>query len=260
MTTEVSPTLSHVSVQTESYLKDKFFGHVIDGAVVESIGGGTMPVIDPSTGIQIATAASGETADVDRVVTSSRRAFDEGTWRNLAPLEKEHRLHRLARLIDENRTVFGDLDAIDAGLLRTYTAFLEDFGVNATSYFAGWPSKLHGSIPPVPAGMNVQHRRVPRGVVGLIVPWNGPTAVVAMAAAALAAGNSVILKAAENTPMSAVLMAELAFEAGIPAGAFNVLQGTGQAVGSALVEHPGTDFISFTGSAATGRAIQGTAA
>src|SRR3546814_84201 len=107
-------------------LKDKFFGHVIDGAVVESIGGGTMPVIDPSTGIQIATAASGETADVDRVVTSSRRAFDEGTWRNLAPLEKEHRLHRLARLIDENRTVFGDLDAIDAGLLRTYTAFLED--------------------------------------------------------------------------------------------------------------------------------------
>src|SRR3546814_12389449 len=95
-------------------------------------------------------------------------------------------------------------------------------------------------MPPVPAGMNVQHRRRPRAVVGLSVPRNGPTAVVAMAAAALAAGNSVILKAAENTPMSAVLMAELAFEAGIPAGAFNVLQGTGQAVGSALVEHPGT--------------------
>ncbi|MET3859420.1 acyl-CoA reductase-like NAD-dependent aldehyde dehydrogenase [Dietzia sp. 2505] len=260
MTTDVSPTLSHVSARTEAYLKDKFFGHVIDGSVVESIGGATMPVIDPSTGIEIATAASGDAADVDRAVASARRVFDDGTWRHVAPLEKEHRLHRLAQLIDENRTIFGDLDALDAGLLRTYTAFLEHFGVNATSYFAGWPSKLHGSIPPVPAGMNVQHRRVPRGVVGIIVPWNGPTAVVAMVAAALAAGNSVVLKAAENTPMSAVLMAELAVEAGIPEGAFNVLQGTGQAVGAALVEHPGTDYISFTGSAATGRAIQTAAA
>lgn len=260
MSTAVSPSLSHVSPQTTSYLSGKFFGHVVDGVVVESLEGGTMPVIDPSTGLQVATAASGTAADVDRVVASARRAFDDGSWRHLDPLEKEHRLHRFARLIDEHRTVFGDLDALDAGLLRSYTAFLEDFGVNATAYFAGWPSKLHGSIPPVPAGMNVQHRRVPRGVVGLIVPWNGPTAVVAFAAAILAAGNSVVLKAAENTPMSAVLMAELAVEAGIPPGAFNVLQGTGQAVGSALVEHPGTDFISFTGSAATGRAIQAAAA
>lgn len=260
MTTAVSPSLSYVAPQTAAYLKDKFFGHVIDGVVVESVEGGTMPVIDPSTGIAISTAASGNSADVDRAVASSRRAFGDGSWRNLAPLEKERRLHRFAQLIDENRTIFGDLDALDAGLLRSYTAFLEDFGVNATSYFAGWPTKLHGSIPPVPAGMNVQHRRVPRGVVVLIVPWNGPTAVVALAAAVLAAGNSVILKAAENTPMSAVLMAELAFEAGIPAGAFNVVQGAGRAVGAALVEHPGTDFISFTGSADTGRAIQTAAA
>ena len=256
MTTELSPTLSHVSAPTMSYFTDKFFGHVIDGVVVESIEGGTMPVIDPSTGIQVATAASGTAADVDRVVASSRRAFDEGVWRNLSPLEKEARLHSFSRTIDEHRTIFGDLDAVDAGLLRTYTSFIEDFGVNATAYFAGWPTKLQGSIPPVPAGMNVQHRRLPRGVIAAIVPWNGPSAVVAMAAAALAAGNCMILKAAENTPMSAVLMAELAVEAGIPPGVFNVLQGTGQAVGSALVEHPGTDFISFTGSAATGRAIQ----
>ena len=191
MTTELSPTLSHVSAPTLSYFTDKFFGHVIDGVVEESIEGGTMPVIDPSTGIQIATAASGTAADVDRVVASSRRAFDEGVWRNLSPLEKEARLHSFSRIIEQNRTIFGDLDAVDAGLLRTYTAFIEDFGINATAYFAGWPTKLHGSIPPVPAGMNVQHRRVPRGVVAAIVPWNGPSAVVAMAALSLPEPGSV---------------------------------------------------------------------
>ncbi|WP_435769618.1 aldehyde dehydrogenase family protein [Nocardioides sp. SYSU DS0651] len=260
MTIEASPTLSHLAPETASYLGRTFFGHVVDGAVVESTDGRTMPVVDPSTGLEVATAARGSQADVDRVVASARRAFDDGRWRNLAPLEKEQRLHRFAQLIDRDRTVFGDLDAVDAGLLRSYTKFLEDFGVNATAYFAGWPSKILGSIPPVPPGLTAQHRRVPRGVVALIVPWNGPTAVVAFAAAIMAAGNSVVLKAAENTPMSAVLMAELAVEAGIPPGVFNVLQGTGAEVGEALVTHPGTDYVMFTGSAATGRAIQQAAA
>lgn len=260
MTTSVSPSLSHLAPTTATYLEGKFFGHVIDGVVTESLDGATMPVIDPSTGVQVATMASGGSADVDRAVASARRVYEEGTWRNVAPLEKEARLHAFSRLIDEHREIFGDLDALDSGLLRSYTKFLEDFGVNATAYFAGWPSKLHGSLPPVPAGMSVQNRRVPRGVVALIVPWNGPTAVVAFAAAILATGNSVVLKAAENTPMSAVLMAELAAQAGIPAGAFNVLQGTGPNVGAALVEHPGTDFIMFTGSANTGRAIATSAA
>lgn len=260
MTIDASPTLSHLSPPAARYVSDTFFGHVVDGAVVESVDGSTMRVIDPSTGVDVAVAATGGSADVDRAVGSARRAFDEGVWRGLAPLEKEQRLHRFAQLIDENRTIFGDLDALDAGLLRTYTAFLEDFGVNATHYFAGWPSKLLGSIPPVPAGLSVQHRRMPRGVVALVVPWNGPTAVVAFAAAIMAAGNCVVLKAAENTPMSAVLMAQLAAEAGIPAGVFNVVQGTGRGVGAPLVEHPGVDFIMFTGSASTGRAIQMAAA
>ncbi|GAA4681318.1 aldehyde dehydrogenase family protein [Gordonia humi] len=260
MTTNISPSLSHLASTSAKYLDGKFFGHVVDGVVVESLDGATLPVLDPSTGIEVATMASGKIADVDRVVGSARAVYENGTWRNMAPLEKEARLHEFARLIDEHREIFGDLDALDSGLLRSYTKFLEDFGVDATAYFAGWPSKLHGSIPPVPAGMNVQQRRVPRGVVALIVPWNGPTAVVAFAAAILATGNSVVLKAAENTPMTAVLMAELAVQAGIPAGAFNVLQGTGANVGTALVEHPGTDYIMFTGSAATGRAIQTAAA
>ena len=260
MTVDVSSTLDQVAPATSEYLKGKFFGHVVDGRVVESADGRTMPVVDPSTGQVVAQAAHGSAVDVDRAVSSARRAFDDARWRGLDPLEKERRLHRFARVIDEHRTVFGDLDALDAGLLRTYTAFLEDFAVNATDYFAGWPSKLHGSIPPVPSAFSVEHRRIPRGVIALIVPWNGPTAVVAFVAAALAAGNSVVLKAAENTPMSAVLMAELAVEAGIPEGVFNVVQGPGVDVGSPLVSHPGTDFVMFTGSAQTGRAIQRTAA
>jgi acyl-CoA reductase-like NAD-dependent aldehyde dehydrogenase len=260
MSVDVSTTVTQVSPTTAAYLKGRLFGHVIDGRVVESVDGGTMPVIDPSTGLTVATAARGTAADVDLAVASARRAFDDARWRGLDPLEKERRLHRFSQVLDQHRSTIGDLDALDAGLLRSYTAFLEDFAVNATAYFAGWPSKIHGSVPPVPAGLSVEMRRMPRGVIALIVPWNGPAAVVAFVAAALAAGNSVVLKAAENTPMTAVLMAELAIEAGIPEGVFNVVQGTGTEVGAPLVSHPGTDYVMFTGSAQTGRAIQKAAA
>ncbi|MCZ4650590.1 aldehyde dehydrogenase family protein [Gordonia amicalis] len=236
------------------------FGHVVDGKVVPSADGTTMPVIDPATGAQIATAAKGSAVDVDVTVTSARAAFDDGRWRSLAPLEKENRLRRLAQLIERDRTIFGDLDAFDAGLLRSYTVFLEEFAINATNYFSGWPSKLQGTVPPVPPGFSAQHWREPVGVVGIVVPWNGPTAVIGFVAAALAAGNSVVLKPAENTPMSAVLMGELVAEAGIPEGVFNVVQGHGHDVGAALVEHRDVSLVSFTGSVETGRAIAAAAA
>ena len=149
---------------------------------------------------------------------------------------------------------------IDAGLLRMYTGFIVQFAVDGIDYYAGWPSKLTGSIPPVPSEFAVYQVREPIGVVGLISPWNGPTAVFAMVVAALSCGNSVVLKPAEQTPMAAVGMAELALEAGIPSGVFNVVQGVGETVGAALVAHPAVDAISFTGSVDTGRAIQANAA
>ena len=166
----------------------------------------------------------------------------------------------MAALVAERGELFGEIDVLDAGLLRTYTGFIVQFAVDGIEYFSGWPSKLQGSIPPVPSEFNVSQVREPIGVVGLIMPWNGPTAVFAMVAAALAAGNSVVLKPAEQTPMAAVLMAEVALDAGLPPGVFNVVQGTGRDVGQALVEHPEVDAISFTGSVATGSAIQAAAA
>ena len=126
-------------------------------------------------------------------------------------------MHRMAALVAERAEVFGEIDVLDAGLLRSYTGFIVEFAVNGIDYFAGWPSKLQGEIPPVPPEFAVQVVREPVGVVGMIMPWNGPTAVFAMVAAALAAGNSVVLKPAEQTPMAAVLMAEVALEAGHPA-------------------------------------------
>jgi phenylacetaldehyde dehydrogenase len=248
-----------ISADAARHIERPVFGHVIDGEVVASLDGQTMPVIDPATGDEVGIAALGSAADVDRAVRSARAAFDDGRWRYLAPLEKERRLRRMSALLEERATLFAESDTIDSGLLRWYTDAMVEFALNSIDYFSGWPSKIEGSIPPVPSDLVAYHVREPHGVLGLIVPWNGPSAVFAFVAAAIAAGNSVVLKPAEQTPMTAVLMAELADEAGIPKGVFNVVQGRGEA-GAALVEHRGVDAVSFTGSRGTGTAIQAAAA
>ncbi|HEY2936299.1 MAG TPA: aldehyde dehydrogenase family protein [Gaiellaceae bacterium] len=249
-----------ISPATARHLERPLFGHLIDGEVVPSLDGATMPVVDPATGRQVATAAAGSAADVERATRSARDAFDDGRWRFLAPLEKERRLRRLGWLLAERGDEFAELDVIDAGLLRYYTGFIVQFAVDGIDYYAGWPTKLRGSIPPVPSDLAVYELREPIGVVGLIMPWNGPTAVFAIVAAAISAGNCVVLKPAEQTPMTAVLMAELALEAGIPPGVFNVVQGVGEVAGAALVSDPAVDAVSFTGSVATGSLIQAAAA
>lgn len=258
--TLVDPSTYPISDATARHLRRPLFGHVVDGEVVPSLDEATMPVIDPATGGQIAVAAAGSVADVDRAVRSARAAFDDGRWRFLPPLEKERRLRRLGALVAEHGSEFAEIDVLDAGLLRTYTGFVVQFAVDGIDYFAGWPSKLAGSIPPVPSDFAVYQHREPIGVVGMIMPWNGPTAVFAMVAAAISAGNCVVLKPAEQTPMAAVMMAELAIEAGIPPGVFNVVQGVGEVVGAALVASREVDSIAFTGSVKTGSAIQATAA
>jgi acyl-CoA reductase-like NAD-dependent aldehyde dehydrogenase len=260
MSVLTDPTTYPISSATARQLDRPLFGHVIEGELVPSQDGKTMPVIDPATGEQVATAASGSAADVERAVRSAREAFEDGRWRYLAPLEQERRLRRLAGLLAEHADELADLDVIDSGLLRMYAGFIVQFASDGLEYYSGWPSKLHGTIPAVPREFSVQQMREPVGVVGSIVPWNGPTAAAAFGLFPLCAGNSVVLKPAEQTPMTAVIVAELALEAGIPAGVFNVVQGTGETVGAAVVAHPEVDVISFTGSVATGRAIQASAA
>jgi acyl-CoA reductase-like NAD-dependent aldehyde dehydrogenase len=259
--TVVTESLAYpISAAADRQLHRALFGHVVDGEACASVDGATMPVIDPATGEQVATAAAGSEADVERAVRSARAAFDDGRWRFLAPLEQERRLRRLAGLLSEHADELAELDVIDSGLLRLYAGFIVQFAVDGIEYYAGWPSKLHGSVPAVPNEFAVYQVREPIGVVGAIMPWNGPTAAAAMATFPLCAGNSVVLKPAEQTPMTATVVAELALEAGIPPGVFNVVQGTGEAVGAALVAHPQVDAITFTGSNATGSAIQAAAA
>jgi acyl-CoA reductase-like NAD-dependent aldehyde dehydrogenase len=249
-----------LSPDTQKYLDSALIGHVIEGEVVPSRSGATMPIINPATGEEIGQAARGGPEDLDLAVASARRAFDDGRWRNLAPLEKERRLRRLSQLVGDYADVFSDIDVLDAGLLKEYTGFIVQFAIDGIDYFSGWPSKISGSIPAVPGDVAVYVVREPVGVVGLIVPWNGPTAVLGFIAAILATGNSVVLKPAEQTPMAAVLMGELCLEAGIPPGVVNVLQGTGDVIGAGLVAHPNIDTISFTGSVETGKRIQAAAA
>jgi acyl-CoA reductase-like NAD-dependent aldehyde dehydrogenase len=249
-------TIYPISAAAARQLERPLFGHVVDGEVVPSLDGATMPVIDPASGEQVATAAAGSVADVDRAVASARRAFDDGRWRFLPPLEQERRLRKLASLIGGHADELADLDVIDSGLLRLYAGFIVQFAVDGLDYYSGWPTKLQGTIPAVPRDFAVSQVREPVGVVGSIIPWNGPVAGAAIGIFGLSVGNSVVLKPAEQTPMTAVLVAELALEAGIPPGVFNVVQGVGDEVGAALVAHPDVDVISFTGSVQTGRAIQ----
>src|SRR3954469_19800326 len=260
MSATTDPVTYPISPAAARQLERPLFGHLIDGEVVPSLDGSTMPVIDPATGERVALAAAGSAADVDRAVRSAREAFHDGRWRWLPPLEQERRLRRLAALMAEHADELAEIDVIDSGLLRLYAGFIVQFAIDGIEYYAGWPTKLQGSIPAVPREFAVYQVREPIGVVGSIIPWNGPTAGAAMATFALAAGNSVVLKPAEQTPMTAVLVAELALEAGIPPGVLNVVQGTGQEVGAAIVDHPEVDAITFTGSGPTGRAIQAAAA
>jgi aldehyde dehydrogenase (NAD+) len=232
------PSTYPISAAAQRQLDRRLFGHVIDGEAVPSLDGATLPVLDPATGEPVATMAAGSAADIERAVRSARAAFDDGRWRYLAPLEQERRLRRLAALIGEHADELAELDVIDSGLLRLYAGFIVQFAVDGIEYYSGWPSKLHGSVPAVPREFAVHQVREPLGVVGAIIPWNGPTAGAAMGVFALCAGNSVVLKPAEQTPMTAVLIAELALEAGIPPGVFNVVQGTGETAGAALVAHP----------------------
>jgi acyl-CoA reductase-like NAD-dependent aldehyde dehydrogenase len=251
MTTHVSPQLA---AGAEKFLGRGLVGHVIDGKTTESAGGATFAVIDPSTGETITHAARAESVDVDRAVAAARRSFDDGRWRNLTPMERERRMRKMAALLEDHTEALGDLDSLDAGVLKKWSSFVVEFAINAFHYYAGWPTKLEGSIPPVGTDMAVYQRREPAGVAALIMPWNGPSAVWAAVAPALAAGCSVVLKPAEQTPVTATYIAELCLEAGIPDGVVNVVHGDG-VVGAALVAHPGVDKISFTGSAETGRKI-----
>lgn len=246
--------------QTRAFLRTRAFGHVIGGQMRQSASGETLPIYEPASGLQFARVALASRAEVDAAVQAARESFDDGRWRKLAPAQRERCLRKLSQLLDAHRELLSDLDVLEGGVLRAYSGFMVQLGIDIVDYYAGWPTKMHGSVPASPPDLTVQVLREPIGVVGVIMPWNGPSAVPLGVVPALACGNSVVLKPSEETPLTAVLLARLCLEAGIPPGVFNVVHGAGEVAGAALVEHPRVDAISFTGSVETGRRVQAAAA
>ncbi len=234
----------------------------IDGAWVGSRSGERFDTVDPATGAVLASLPRAGADDVDLAVVAARRTFDDGTWGNaVAARERARLLLRVAELVREHRRELAELEVRDCGKPIGDAEFDIDEVAFMFEYYAGWATKISGDIPPVgPQAMSLIVKE-PVGVCGLIVPWNYPMLMAAQKVApALATGCTVVLKPAEQTPLTALRMAALAEQAGIPAGVFNVVTGYGTEAGQPLLTHPGVDKISFTGSKAIGQHIQRTCA
>src|SRR5205085_7991938 len=230
---------------------------VIGGERVEAADGRTFPTIDPASGREIVSVAQGGPEDVDRAVRAARAALEEGEWATMPSAGRERLMHALADAIEAHDEELAEIESLDNGKPVGLARFVDVRGTAAQlRYFAGWPSKIEGNVLPVNApNMLCYTRREPVGVCAQIVPWNFPLLMASWKIApALAAGCTIVLKPAEQTPLTALRLGELALEVGFPPGVLNVLTGDGE-TGAALVEHPGIDKIAFTGSTDVGREI-----
>ena len=230
-------------------------GHFIDGAHVGATAGKRFTVTNPATLEPLCEVAAGNAEDVDRAVASARRAFAGGAWRRMAPRDRLGVLERYARLIEANAERFALLDTLTMGKpIRDMLSIDVPQAVQTFTYFAELCDKVDGAVTATAADAFHYILREPLGVVGCIVPWNYPLLMAAWKVApALAAGNSVVLKPAEQSPLSALLMAELFVEAGGPPGVFNVVNGFGEDAGAPLALHRDVNKIAFTGSTEVGK-------
>jgi len=233
----------------------------INGEQLEAAEGRTHDVINPATEEVIASVAAAGEQDVDRAVRSARATFESDKWRKMSARQRGEAVYRLGELILKNKEELARLETLNNGK-PVFESMIDVRLAAATyKYYGGWADKIHGETIPVDGPFLNYTLREPLGVVGAIVPWNFPISLAAWKVApALACGNTVVLKPAELTPFTAIRMAELAIEAGLPPGAFNCIPGPGSVAGSALVKHPEVDKIAFTGSTEVGKQIMRDAA
>jgi phenylacetaldehyde dehydrogenase len=232
---------------------------VIDGRVVPT--GDRLTSLDPATGEPLAEVAGAGPAEVDRAVASARAAFDDRRWAGLHPDARATALLAVAGLIEAHADELAQIETLDVG--KAIAQARADVAVAAGifRYYAGWTTKAHGTTNPTTDDRVSLTVREPHGVCAGIVPWNYPVIMAALKVApAIAFGNGVVLKPAEQTPLTALRLGELAAEAGLPAGVVTVVPGTGPRAGQALVDHPGVDHVSFTGSTEVGQAVMAGAA
>lgn len=231
----------------------------IGGAFVDAASGETFDCINPATGQVLTKVAACDAEDVDRAVAAARKVFDAGSWSRAAPGDRKAVLLKLADLIRENLEEMALLDSLDMGKLVTDAATVDAPGsAHFFQWYAEAVDKIYDEVAPNAPGDLALVRKVPLGVVGAVTPWNFPLDMATWkSAAALAAGNSVVLKPAEQSPLSALRLAELAAEAGLPDGVLNVVPGYGTTAGKALGLHMDVDTLAFTGSTAVGKIFMG---
>jgi phenylacetaldehyde dehydrogenase len=236
---------------------------LINGKWVEAASGKTFDTYNPATGEVLARIAEGDREDIDRAVKAARTAFETGRWSQLTPSERGRLIWKLADLLEENLEEFAELESLDNGKpLKIARAADVPLAVDLFRYMSGWATKVEGntipiSVPYTPGAKYLAYTlREPVGVVGQIIPWNFPLLMAAWKLGpALATGNTVVLKPAEQTPLTALRLGELFQEAGFPDGVVNIVPGYGETAGAALAAHPGVDKIAFTGSTEVGKLI-----
>jgi phenylacetaldehyde dehydrogenase len=252
-----------LSPAVEQFLRQQPFKNLISGRWVPAKSGHVFNVYDPGTGGQIARVAESDAADIDAAVKAARRAFEAGPWRKMTPSERTKLIWKLAELIDKNADQLAEIESLDNGKPKMIAKFVDVvLASDLFRYMAGWATKIEGatipiSVPFAPgAKFHAYTTREPIGVVGQIIPWNFPLLMAAWKLGpALAAGCTIVLKPAEQTPLSAIRLGELITEAGFPDGVVNIVNGYGETAGAALVAHPDVDKVAFTGSTEVGRMI-----
>ncbi len=252
-----------ISEKTANFLTRGTHPLLIDGQWVQAESGQTIDVINPANEEVIAKVASAGKAEVDKAVAAARRAFDQGPWGKMRGAERERLLMKLADLLEANAQSFAEVESLDNGKSAAMAQAVDvAVAVDTIRYMAGWASKIEGattdiSVPFAPQAEFVTFtRREAVGVVAAIVAWNFPLLLaVWKLAPALAAGCTVVLKPAEQTPLTAIMLGELIAEAGFPPGVVNIIVGDGPSAGAPLVSHPGVDKVSFTGSTEVGKLI-----
>jgi acyl-CoA reductase-like NAD-dependent aldehyde dehydrogenase len=229
---------------------------MIGGRSTEAESGDTFEVIDPATGRKLTQVPRGGQADVDAAVSAAREAFDDKRWSGLRPGKRSEILFKVGELIKRNIPELTQLEALDAGKPVSLASGEIWSAGEVFRYYSGWPTKIYGETNPSDESMFIYSLREPVGVCGGIIPWNFPLVMASWKVApALAFGNTVVLKPAEQTPLTALRLAELCGEAGVPDGVVNVVTGFGEEAGQALAQHHDVDKIAFTGSTEVGRKI-----
>jgi len=240
----------------------KFTQVFINNEFVDAVSGKQFATCDPCNEQLIAMVSEGAKEDVDRAVAAARAAFTIGApWRTMDASRRGKLMHRLTELMARDREYIAELDTVDNGKPLASARCDVDQSIDCIQYFAGWADKIHGDTIPADGSVLSITKREPVGVVGQIIPWNYPLAMLAWKwGPALAAGCTIVIKPAEQTPLSALYMGALAREAGFPAGVINVVPGFGETAGAALAAHPDVNKIAFTGSTAVGKLVAQAAA